>query len=85
MDAIKMVGIVKCFGPVRANDGIDFTVKHQEIHCLLGENGTGKSTFSGCIIRMRERFTLMRKRHPLPIPMMPMGWESEWYISISCW
>ena len=72
MDAIKMVGIVKCFGPVRANDGIDFTVKHQEIHCLLGENGTGKST-------------LMRKRHPLPIPMMPMGWESEWYISISCW
>lgn len=44
MDAIKMQGIVKCFGPVRANDGIDFTVKEQEIHCLLGENGTGKST-----------------------------------------
>lgn len=44
MDAIKMTGIVKCFGPVRANDGIDFTVKEQEIHCLLGENGTGKST-----------------------------------------
>ena len=44
MDAIKMVGIVKCFGPVRANDGCCNTVKHQEIHCLLGENGTGKST-----------------------------------------
>lgn len=44
MDAIKMIGIVKCFGPVRANDGIDLTVKRQEIHCLLGENGTGKST-----------------------------------------
>lgn len=44
MDAIKMTGIVKCFGPVRANDGIDFTVKEREIHCLLGENGTGKST-----------------------------------------
>lgn len=44
MDAIKMVGIVKCFGPVRANDGIDLTVGRQEIHCLLGENGTGKST-----------------------------------------
>lgn len=44
MDAIRMTGIVKCFGPVRANDGIDLTVKHQEIHCLLGENGTGKST-----------------------------------------
>lgn len=44
MDAIKMKGIVKCFGPVRANDGIDLTVKQAEIHCLLGENGTGKST-----------------------------------------
>lgn len=44
MDAIRMQGIVKCFGPVRANDGIDFTVEKQEIHCLLGENGTGKST-----------------------------------------
>lgn len=44
MNAITMTGIVKCFGPVRANDGIDFTVAAKEIHCLLGENGTGKST-----------------------------------------
>ena len=44
MKAINMVGIVKCFGSVRANDGIDFQVEKQEIHCLLGENGTGKST-----------------------------------------
>ena len=44
MDAIKMKGIVKCFGPVRANHGIDLTVSEAEIHCLLGENGTGKST-----------------------------------------
>mgnify|MGYP000270200409 CR=1 FL=1 len=29
---------------MRANDGIDLIVKQQEIHCLLGENGTGKST-----------------------------------------
>ena len=26
MDAIRMMGIVKCFGPVRANDGIDLIV-----------------------------------------------------------
>lgn len=44
MNAISMCGIVKCFGTVRANDGIDFSVKSQDIHCLLGENGTGKST-----------------------------------------
>ena len=35
MDAIRMIGIVKCFGPVRANDGIDLIVGQQEIHCLL--------------------------------------------------
>lgn len=34
----------KMFRAVRANDGIDLIVKQQEIHCLLGENGTGKST-----------------------------------------
>ena len=44
MEAIKMTGIVKCFGRVRTNDGIDFAVNEQETHCLLGENGTGKST-----------------------------------------
>lgn len=44
MKAIEMTGIVKCFGQVRANDGIDFEAEKQEIHCLLGENGTGKST-----------------------------------------
>ena len=49
MDAIRMMGIVKCFGPVRANDGIDLIVKQQEIHCLLGENGTGKSTLMNII------------------------------------
>ena len=32
MDAIRMMGIVECLGPVRANDGIDLIVKQQEIH-----------------------------------------------------
>ena len=50
MEAIKMTGIVKCFGRVRANDGIDFTVNEQEIHCLLGENGTGKSTLMNILL-----------------------------------
>ena len=32
------------FGPVVANDDVDFDVRPGEIHALLGENGAGKST-----------------------------------------
>ena len=37
-------GIVKRFGTVAANAGIDLSVAAGEIHALLGENGAGKST-----------------------------------------
>lgn len=42
--AVAMCGIVKRFGSVLANDSVDFTMAHGEIHALLGENGAGKST-----------------------------------------
>jgi general nucleoside transport system ATP-binding protein len=44
IDEMKMVGIVKRFPGVLANDHVDFNVKAGEIHALLGENGAGKST-----------------------------------------
>src|SRR5579863_695538 len=37
-------GIVKRFGDLVANDGIDLVIGEGEIHALLGENGAGKST-----------------------------------------
>lgn len=40
----EMTGIVVDFGPVRAVDHVDFTVRPGEIVGLLGENGAGKST-----------------------------------------
>ncbi|HSR47260.1 MAG TPA: ABC transporter ATP-binding protein, partial [Anaerolineales bacterium] len=39
-----MRGITKQFPGVVANQGVDFDLRHGEIHALLGENGAGKST-----------------------------------------
>lgn len=42
--AIRMEGIDKTFGAVRANRGATLEVRQGEIHALVGENGAGKST-----------------------------------------
>ena len=42
--ALELRGITKRFGPVVANDRVDFDLRRGEIHALLGENGAGKST-----------------------------------------
>ncbi len=41
---IDMKGITKSFQGIRANDGVDLTLKRGEVLALLGENGAGKST-----------------------------------------
>ena len=40
---LELVGITKAFGPLVANDHVDLTLEEGEIHCLLGENGAGKT------------------------------------------
>ncbi|MEM3448899.1 MAG: ATP-binding cassette domain-containing protein, partial [Nitrososphaerota archaeon] len=39
-----MIGIVKKFPGVIANDEVNFTLMPGEVHALLGENGAGKTT-----------------------------------------
>lgn len=41
---VELRGITKCFGPLRANDAISFSVPPSTIQGILGENGAGKST-----------------------------------------
>lgn len=42
--ALEIRDIHKRFGPVRASDGVSFTVEEGSLHGILGENGAGKST-----------------------------------------
>ena len=42
--ALRLRGVTKIFGGVKALDNVDFEVLEGEVHCLAGENGCGKST-----------------------------------------
>lgn len=42
--ALRLKGVTKVFGGVKALDNVDFEVLEGEVHCLAGENGCGKST-----------------------------------------
>jgi ABC-2 type transport system ATP-binding protein len=44
MDSYAVTGLVRRYGGLRANDGIDLTVHAGEVFGLLGPNGAGKTT-----------------------------------------
>ncbi len=42
--AVRVRGLVKSYGELRAVSGIDFDIAHGEVFALLGPNGAGKTT-----------------------------------------
>jgi len=42
---LRIEGLAKHFGGLRALDGIDIAVRRGSVHALIGPNGSGKSTF----------------------------------------
>jgi ABC-type sugar transport system ATPase subunit len=46
---LRISGLTKSFGGVRALDGVHLTVPAGQVHALLGHNGAGKSTLIKCL------------------------------------
>src|SRR5262249_3325742 len=47
--AIEIRGLRKSFGTLNVLNGIDFSVNHKQLVCIIGKSGSGKSTLLRCI------------------------------------
>jgi ABC-2 type transport system ATP-binding protein len=52
--AVRVEGLAKRYGAVRAVDGVDFVVERGEVFGLVGPNGAGKTTTIECMAGLRR-------------------------------
>ncbi len=77
---LEMRGIVRCFGALRANDGIDLDVQPGQILGLLGENGSGKSTLMKVLFGMLkpDAGSIVFRGRNLRTTAPPRRWRRGW-------
>ncbi len=51
-DPIKLMNLTKKFGTFKAVDKLNLSIKANEVFCLLGHNGAGKTTVINMITGM---------------------------------
>ena len=51
---IRIEGLKKAFGELVVLDGIDTTVTHGEVVCVIGPSGSGKSTLLRCLNKLED-------------------------------
>ncbi|MET1415333.1 ABC transporter ATP-binding protein [Roseibium sp. HPY-6] len=50
MEILRVEGVNKSFGGLRALNNVNFSVQEGTVHAIIGPNGAGKSTFLNCLI-----------------------------------
>ena len=84
---LEINNLSKSFPGVKALIDIDFDLHVGEIHCLVGENGAGKSTFikilSGALIQDKGSIVIFNKKHDYltPISAIKIGIQTVYQES----